>query len=374
MESSRDQRLETALRALRPVPRQGFAADLDRRAAAGFAGDGRRAATVSVLARFRLAPRWRPRTTLAGAAVAAVVIATAVVSISDRDRQDRGHAGGGALLGNLNPRQSTHGEVESSEGAAAGSRGTAGASVPVVPSKLRLPAEPSGPFAAGARHRHVERAAEVVLGADPQDVHEVAGQVLAAVHRYDGVVLRSTVNDVGSAPSRFDLLIPSASLSDALADISAAAPVLSRNESTADVTGRVIGLGERLRDSRAKVESLLGELADAESEAAREAIEAELRSARRQESGLRSRLSSLQRRVHFARVSVRIESDAAAGGGGSGSWGVSDGLSAAGRVLATAAGVTLVGLAALALPAALLLAAWLARRAWLRRAREQALG
>jgi hypothetical protein len=361
MEAFSERRLEDALRALRPAPDPDFAAELDRRAADGFAARSRPVVAVtSILDRARSARRARLRVVLAGAAVAAIAFATAVVSVSE-------NRGTGTIENVARPAQGA--------GVAAPARRAGGKTEfsQVVPA-IGSSAVGSGPLAAEAQHRSVERAAEVVLGADPQEVHEVAGQVLATVHRYDGVVLRSSVHDVGGAPSRFDLLIPSGSLGDALADISAAGAVISRHESTADVTGRAIGLGERLQDSRARVESLLGELADAESEAAREAVEAELRTARREAAGLRSRLNSLQRRIHFSRVSVLIRPDARAAAGDSGAWGLSDGVSAAGRVLATAAGVTLIALAALALPAALVLAAWLGRRAWLRRVREQALG
>ena len=49
----------------------------------------------------------------------------------------------------------------------------------------------------------------------------------------------------------------------------------------------------------------------------------------------------MQRRTHFARVSVRVESDPDAGAGEGGSWGVGDAIGDAGRILGIAAGVTL---------------------------------
>jgi hypothetical protein len=119
---------------------------------------------------------------------------------------------------------------------------------------------------------------------------------------------------------------------------------------------------------------LLAQLAGAESSAERAEVEVELNAERRRAAGLRSQLSALERRASFSRVSLRIETGASPGGsGGGGNWGVGDGLGDAGRILAIAAGVTVIGLAALAPLALLVLLGWLARRAWLRRARASAL-
>jgi hypothetical protein len=70
---------------------------------------------------------------------------------------------------------------------------------------------------------------------------------------------------------------------------------------------------------------------------------------------------------------VRIETGEEGSSGGGAGWGIDDGLRAAGRVLAVAAGVIVVGLAGLAPLALALLLATLAYRAWLRRARDGAL-
>lgn len=157
-----------------------------------------------------------------------------------------------------------------------------------------------------------------------------------------------------------------------MAAFSAIAEVRSRHESTADVTAPTIGLGERLRDARARVSSLLAQLAGAETEVERKALEAKLRSERRNVAALQARLTSLRRRTHLSSVSLRIET------GGSVSrnngWGVDKALGDAGHILSVAAGVSLVGLAILVPPVLICLLAWLARRTWIRRKREHALG
>jgi hypothetical protein len=82
----------------------------------------------------------------------------------------------------------------------------------------------------------------------------------------------------------------------------------------------------------------------------------------------------MERRSHFARVSVRVVSDPDAATAGGGGWGIDDALGDAGRILAIAAGVTVVALAVLAPIALILVLALVGQRAWLRRSCERALG
>ncbi len=168
----------------------------------------------------------------------------------------------------------------------------------------------------------------------------------------------------GDAGARFDLLIPSAKLSDALAAFSGIAEVRSRHEATNDITAPTVGLSERLQDSNAKIDGLLNELAGSETEAERDAVEAELRAERNRAASLRSSLSGIQRRASFSRVSLRIETGAAASSGSDDGWGIGDALDDAGHILAVAAGVTIVGLAILGPLALICLLLWLASRAW----------
>jgi hypothetical protein len=216
----------------------------------------------------------------------------------------------------------------------------------------------------------------MVLGTDPSEVRAAAGRVFDAVHGVDGIVLDSSVRggEAGAAGADFELLIPSDRLGDALASFSRIAEVRSRQEATQDITAPIVGVGERLQDGRATVQSLLGELAGADTDEERAAVESQLRSERNRVAALRSRLSSLERRANFSRVSLRIDTGSApAAADDGGAWGIGDGIDGAGRILAVAAGVTVIGLALLAPFALLALLAWLGRRAWLRSARSRAL-
>ena len=380
--------LAAALRELRPEPWPEFAAKLDARAAAGFPSEsGWRAALASLRERISSTP---PRRLIAPAGAFAVA---AVVDRHRRRRDDRIRRNQASpesnVLGFLNksveaPLPSAAeeaGPVQKDAPTSAGGEGSAGVQFAPAPGSSRAIEEitraskpASGPYASQAGRREIERSAEMVLATDPDQIRAATGKVFDAVHAAEGIVLRSSVRD-GEAPvSDFELLIPSDNLGDALASFSRIAEVRSRNEATQDITAPIVSVGERLQDARATVQSLLGELADADTGEERAAVEAELRSERYRVAALRSRLSSLERRANFSRVSLRIETGSApAAEEDGGAWGVADGVEGAGRILAVAAGVTVIGLAILAPLALIALLAWLGRHAWLRRARRGAL-
>jgi hypothetical protein len=385
METPRDDRLAEELRVLRPAPRPEFAAELDERAATGFPRRSRLP---------RLPPaRWgeiRPRRLLipaGGLAVVAIAISTAVISTSGPNELTTDEGG---VLGPLAPADSRPGpepaqldrysaEVpvtpeQAAGGAGGGSSATQGGSLTY-----------SGPTAAGAeslngafnrRNRAVERSAELVLSADPADVADDAAEVFKTVHAHDGIVMRSSSREgnAGQAGARFELLIPSAKLSDALAALSAIDEVRSRHEATTDITAPTVNVGELLQDSKARIDSLLAQLEGAETESEREAVEAELSQERRHRARLRAQLQHLQRRADLSRVLVRIETGASEQPPSEGgAWGIDDALGDAGRILAVAAAVAVVGLAVLGPIALIALLAWLTHRAWVRRERRRVL-
>jgi hypothetical protein len=367
-----DDKLIAELRALRPVPHPAFAAELDGRAAAGFPRRSRLDLPPLVGLRDRLrgmTPR-RALLPIGATAVAALAIATALVATNESKPGGIHPSSAVEVFGSGATKESS-----SAPGHAAAPRqGSSGvereAAVPTVTEQA------SGALASGAAHRDVERSAEIVLGANPTEVAEDAAEVFETVHAYDGIVMRSSTREgaAGEAGARFEMLIPSAKLSDALAAFSGIAEVRSRHEATADITAPTVSLGELLQDSRARIDSLLTQLAGAETESEREAVEAELRTERRHAASLRSRLTRLHRRANFARVSLRIETGDAATSSSGGGWGVGDALHDAGHILAIAAAVTLIGLAVIGPLALIALLAWLAHRSWVRRERQRTLG
>jgi hypothetical protein len=229
------------------------------------------------------------------------------------------------------------------------------------------------------RPRRVERSADLTLGTDPEHVRAVSGGVFTVVRRYDGIVLSSSVRDgtAGLGGASFRLLIPSFRLGDALLDLSRLAEVRSRNEGTLDITKSFVTVQQQLRDARADANSLTAQLAGATTRAERDSLDAELRQIRSRIAHLRDTTQQLQRRSSFSRVSVEVTTGAGAAalpGSSHGGWTLGDAAHDAGKVLSTAAGVTLVGLAVI-VPFALLGGlAWAAWRVLIRRSREGALG
>jgi hypothetical protein len=387
--------LTAELHSLREVPSEEFASTLDARAAAGFPGARRVVAQLERLpggtaanrlaARFRGAsPRQKLLPTLAGATTV-IVVATAAIVVTDRSG-DRGDAGEpvSTIAESGGAKAPPSGGAEQAPGplrrlvppnlpptAATPDTRVIAPSVPLPPANTgKVP---------GVRNRQVQRFAELTLGADPEQVQQVAGKVFDVVGRYQGIVLSSSVHDgiEGEAGANFEMLIPSRRLSAALADLSGIAEVRSRSENTLDITAPTVSAHEHLRDARAEAEGLLRQLAEAGTDTERASIKAQLHVVRGRIAAFRSQVRRLEQRADFSRVSLRVATgsqEAAFPTRGDGNWTIGDALHDAGRVLAVAAGVALIALA-VTLPLALIAGgAWAGRRIYLRRAREQALG
>lgn len=389
MEPFRDNEdLAATLGSLRPTPRPAFAAELDERAAAGFSRRPRPGASsfAAPIARLRAISPRRLLMPAGATALAAIAAATVVVAVSEpqgtpsveqhvavRPMDDFGTAP--QIQEKEEAGVESGGYVPGLEGSSSAS-GAAGAEA--TPAEKASSQPNTGPYAADSGRRAVERSAEMVLGADPADVGKDAARVFEAVHANHGIVLSSSISDgeAGEAGAEFELLIPGARLGDALAAFSAIAEVRSRHEASADITAPTVSAGEHLRDSRAKIEGLLDQLAAADTDAERLAAEAQLRAERRHAAALRSELSTLQRRANLSRVSLRIETGEAPASGGEeadNGWGISDALADAGHILGIAAGIAIVGLAVIAPLALIALLLWLANRGRVRRRREHAL-
>src|SRR6476646_3540057 len=384
----RDDRLAEDLRALRPKPRPEFTAKLDQRAAAGFPRRTR-------LPRIPFGPVRafpRRRLVLAGGAFAifAVLLASTLIVANQGESDPQGN------LALLEPkREPAATPPEAPDKAGAGGNGQAPVEnsgiqyeteVPTVPSEASSGPSSAGGYESGAaateaeaagptvHRRAVEHSAEIVLAADPGDVGEDSSEVFEAVHAHDGIVMSSSTREgkPGQAGARFELLLPRAELRDSLAPLSPIAEVRSRHEATTDITAPTVDTAELLRDSKARIDSLLAQLEAAETEGEREAVEAELEQERRHRARLRAGLQHLEHRASFSRVLLRIETggteEPSSGGG---TWGVDDDLGDAGQILAVAAAVTVVSLAIIGPIALVALLAWLTHRAWVRRERRR---
>ena len=186
-----DAELAGALREIRPTPRPEFAAELDARAAAGFRRDSRWASAASrIRARLASTPPRRLIAPAGALAVAAVVIATAVVATTETSRRtpDRGRPARDRGPVRAEP-PGTNPPARPSPPARPNPRARA------AKRRRRRRRSTSGPYAANAGHRDVERSAEIVLGAEPSEVRADAAKVFEAVHAADGIVLSSSIRD-----------------------------------------------------------------------------------------------------------------------------------------------------------------------------------
>jgi hypothetical protein len=377
MEPNRDDQLIADLEALRPTPRPQFAAELDERAAAGFPRRSR--LPRPDLSKLRDLSLKRMLIPAGGFAVIAIAVVTAVLASSEgQDTEPRTlfSESGEQSAPQSHPSPRNFDGSGPKRAAAGNSASSAGAATEVAEPQLMIPAEaPTAETKPSLRPRAVERSAQITLAAEPKDVADDASEVFEAVHAHNGIVMRSSTEEgrTGEARATFDLLIPSARLEDAMAAFSEIDTVRSRHEATADITAPTVTAAELLKESRARIDSLLTQLEAAETEEEQEAIEGELRHERRHASRLAAQLTHLHKRADYSRVSLRIETSGGSESSGGGTWGIGDALDDAGHVLTVAAAVTLVALAVLGPIALIALLAWLTHRAWVRRERRRVL-
>ena len=234
MESFKDDKLAATLSALRPAPRAAFAAELDERVAAGFPRPAASSPWAKAIARVRATPPRRILLPVGGTALAALAAVT-VISVggsgggtgtrTTASRQPPAERTGARTL-RAEPRRlpkrasgsrvrHSAAEAEAASGAASSGGGSAGSAAEIEPSSSATGLIPfsykenfdgSGHYARGseplvtAKHRDIERSAEMVLGTDPTEVGDDAAKVFAAVHSAGGIVLNSSVHD-GSGES-----------------------------------------------------------------------------------------------------------------------------------------------------------------------------
>ena len=362
--------LARALRAERPEPEPRFTDELDARAVEGFRGSPPRNPLARLRERIAATP---PRRMLAPAGALATLAVVAGVAISQTSLPD---GGGGDDPMTLDrdapvPAETTAGDVQE-DAPAAGAE--AESAEPVSPEVLAPTLSGGGAdrngLAPGQDERKIERAAQITLSTEDDEVPTVADGVIDVSDRYGGIVVSSSVTQSGEETSvaRIELALPADKLPDALADLSSLADVSARSETTLDITEPFVSARERLSDARAELDALLTQLAEADTPRETRSIRSRMEIVRGEIAAARSELENISRRARFAQVSVTVN-----GGGGSGGWSLGDAADDALDVLRTAAGVALVS-AAVLLPLMILVAiAWLVARGAARRRRERAL-
>ena len=265
----------------------------------------------------------------------------------------------------------------SSAGAAASSSGSAASGTASTPSGSAAPAAPQAlqPPTTG---RKVVQGAQLNLTAAANRIDDVAQEIYNLIGQVNGIVQNSSVTQGGpGGDASFQLSVPSGSLGQTMTALSSLsyAQVVSRTDSSQDITDQYGAATRALSDARALRTSLLKQLANAVTTEQVDSITAQIHDAEASISSDQARVNGLNHQVNYSQVYVSVQAKAVPPPVIHGSGGFTIGKAAhdAGHVLTVVAGVALIALAALT-PIALVVAlAWWVGAALRRRRREQAL-
>jgi Domain of unknown function (DUF4349) len=338
----------------RPAIDPAFAHTLDERVRARFPDrKDRRPASGGWLRR-----RWA---WVASGAVAAAAVAVIVVLVASSGGRNT------VFTDALKPSAGSSSSESSAASTAASSAGSSAAS-----SAAPLPGPSTG-------HKLIQ-SAQLALTTPPDHVDDVAQEVFDVVGQQNGFVVRSSVTQTGDADgsASLQLSVPSASLPETMAKLSGLryARVSSRTDNSQDVNNQYGQATRRLADARALHTALLKQFAGATTTEQVDSLHAQIRDSERAISRDESSLAALKHRIAYSSVSLTITARPRPAGtpthhGG----GFTLGRAArdAGHMLTVAAGVALIGLAAL-IPVALVVGlAWLLAGLFTHRRRERAL-
>ena len=373
--------LARALHEARPTPEPGFTERLDQAVEDHFPpewasetalGKRGRGGIGNLAERLRRRMGGRRLLLPAVAGVASVLMLATVVAAA----VESGRFGGGEETGTQQSKSADMNLVEplSGDGPAVEMSGRTSASGPVAAGAgAGLLESSAAPASKG--NRDVALEAEITLGTDPDGVQDVANKVVEVTDDHNGIVMDSSVADgeEGRAGASFSLLIPSGQVESAVADLSGIADLRSRSQELTDITVPTNRAEDAVADSKAKIASLLGELEQTYDEDERAALEQRIRWERSDLRRAETRLNQLERRADYTPVAVRVETGGDSVSDDESSWGLSDAVDDAGKLLGVAAGVTLLALA-VAIPIGIVVLIALAiNRAWVRRSRHRAL-
>jgi hypothetical protein len=391
--------LALILAAERPQPTAAFAAAMDRRVAARFAGEGRRrrgrrwlfgpaaglaAAMAVVVVVVLSAGGSRPVgssvlhaapsvTTAAGSATTPAAGSAKRAPVPLAPNGSAGSSGSSVSSGSASSSGSAGSPSPAASSSSAGSVGSASSAGSGTPQAASSPA-PQPP----ANGRKIVQSAQLALNAPANRIDDVAQQVFDVVGTEHGFVNRSTVTATGNPAgyAEFDLSVPSSSLSDAMTALSRLryAGVSSRTDATQDVNGQFNAATRRLADARALRTSLLKQLAAAVTQTQIDSLDAQIHDAEASISSDQAALGRLNHQIDYSQITLAISAGSTPAPVSQGSsFTIGRAAHDAGRVLTVAAGVALIALAALVPLALLGAAAWWLGLSVRRRRRQQAL-
>lgn len=363
-------RLALELRAARPRPSATFVELLDARSARGFARPARSERKASGVApgpnrleRARARLREARRGRLLPAAAAALAAALAVVV---------------AVSTSSSPHRATPRSAQAETALRAAPALSAPASTAGKDSSAARAAQ--SPFSAAsagpsqAETRQVERTAALNVGVAPSSIQSASQRVFTLVGAWGGYVRQSNVSSgpAGQGGASFDIRVPSANLTAAIAGLAQLGHVRSQTDTTNDVTEQLASLKRSLQGAQAQRAALLRQLASApESQLA--GLKAQLRAIEGQISRLQSALGAVRSRVAYTSLALSLTPEASSGAAAGGDLTPGGAARDAARILDAALAVLVIGAAAV-LPLALVaIAVALAVALLRRRLREQAL-
>ena len=220
--------------------------------------------------------------------------------------------------------------------------------------------------------------AQLNLTAAANRIDDVAQEIYNLIGQVNGIVQNSSVTQGGpGGDASFQLSVPSGSLGQTMTALSSLnyAQVVSRTDSSQDITDQYGAATRALADARALRTSLLKQLANAVTTEQVDSITAQIHDAEASISSDQATVNGLNHQVNYSQVYVSVQTKAVPPPVTHGSGGFTIGKAAhdAGHVLTVVAGVALIALAALT-PIALVVAlGWWVGAALRRRRREQAL-
>ena len=166
-----------------------------------------------------------------------------------------------------------------------------------------------GGIARGTENRIVDATAQITLGADTDEVQDVANRVVDVTDRYDGVVSTSEVTkDTGGAHASFELEIPYKHLDAALADLSGLADVISRTQGGKDITAHAVRAQKSLARTLDQIRQARVDLIRADTHVERLVIKSRIASLQANANAEQTALNGVKRQGRFATVGVEVTS------------------------------------------------------------------
>ena len=394
--------LAITLRELRPRASEEFISALDARAERGFGragttGGAARSGTARRLASWRADGRftslgaalWRPAGGIALALVLIAAVAVPLFVAGGSHRPARGplpvrQFSGPATVESGTP--TTTAPVRGAETPAndAGSSSKAAAATPSSSATAGATASTS----AGASARLIERTATLDVGVAPGAIQSSAQRVFTLVSAFGGYVRQSSVSSGepvhgaepprGEEPQRggasFDIRVPSANLSSAIAALAHLGHVRSENDTTNDVTDQHASLRSSLGEAQAERSSLLAQLRKATGGTEVAQLKLRLRYLDQRIGQVQGQLRALDQRVTYTSLALSLTPESASGGAaGGGDLTPGGAAHDAATILDAALAVLVIAAAAMLPVAVLVIAVWIAIATTRRRLREHAL-